>query len=114
MNEPPYNLDPDLLGMLSGWRGALVAWLTGLWGAGVAYARSRTEASPWGVLSMVVHLFVNGFVTWLAWLGCFSMGVQGAEAAVISGLAGYLGVETLKPAEPQLAAFWARLFGGGK
>ena len=80
----------------------MVAWLTGLWGAGVAYARSRTQENPWGWGSFALHLATNCFVVWLAWVACQEQGMAPNVAVIISGVAGWLGVETMRFFEPTI------------
>lgn len=97
--------------MSAGFDSPLIAWATGLWGAVVGYIRSRGEDKPYAIASFALHCVAASFAAWLVWLACRAAGVDDGWIAVYTGLAGYLGPESIKPLE---ARFVAAITGAGK
>lgn len=87
---------------------AILAWATGIWGAIVGYLRGRDDAHPLGALSLVLHCVTASFAAWLTWLACIALDVGPEWVPVYTGLAGYLGVESIRPLEARLTGLFGR------
>ena len=72
----------------------VLAVVTALWGGIVGYItylKNSQQNHSW--LKLFMHLSMSGFAGMLCWLGCMYLVLNGYLTAMLSGLAGYMGIE---------------------
>lgn len=76
--------------------------ITALWGGTVGYLRQVQKGRAFKWASMIMHLTVSGFSGMMFWLLSVEYGLSGPMAAIVTGMAGYMGGEAIKLLEERV------------
>lgn len=80
----------------SEWVYIWLATITALWGGVVSYFRRVQSGMAHSWRNIIIHLSTAGFAGLMCWLGCLYMNAPGPLTAILTGLAGHMGVEFIK------------------
>ena len=80
----------------------LLPAITALWGGTVGYLRQVQKGRSFKLAAMVMHLAVSGFSGMMFWLLSVEYGLSGPVAAIVTGMAGYMGGEAIKLLEERV------------
>lgn len=76
--------------------------ITALWGGTVGYLRQVQKGRAFKAGAMIMHLAVSGFAGLMFWLLSVEYSLSGPMAAVVTGMAGYMGGEAIKLLEEKV------------
>lgn len=76
--------------------------ITAIWGGTVGYLRQVQKGRSFRLAALVVHLAVSGFAGLMFWLLATEYQLSGGMAAIVSGMAGYMGAEAIKLLEDKV------------
>lgn len=82
--------------------------ITALWGGTVGYLRQVQKGKSFKVVAMLIHLSISGFAGLMFWLLSVEYSLSGPLAAVVTGMAGYMGGEAIKLLEEKLPGMTAK------
>lgn len=78
--------------------------ITALWGGTVGYLRQVQKGRAFKLVAMVMHLAISGFAGLMFWLLSVEYQLSGPLAAVVTGMAGYMGGEAIKLLEEKMVS----------
>jgi len=76
--------------------------ITALWGGTVGYLRQVQKGKVFRFAAMIMHLAVSAFAGLMFWLLSVEYALSGPMAAIVSGMAGYMGAEAIKLLEDRV------------
>lgn len=76
--------------------------ITAVWGGTVGYLRQVQKGKPFKVVAFLIHLLISGFSGLMFWLLSVEYSLSGPLAAIVTGMAGYMGGEAIKLLEEKL------------